>query len=601
MDAVSEIKNRLPIEQLVGQYVALKKSGRHFKALCPFHKERTPSFYVNSEKQLAYCFGCRRGGDHFKFVEEIEGLDFVGALKFLAEKTGVELPRIMPENKKNKSERDRIFEIHEAACGFFADQLKNTGEGKKVSAYIKKRGLNDETIQNAHIGFAPDTRNDLYKFLLGKGFLRPEILSAGLAIAKDTEQTECFDRFRMRLIFPIHNSAGKLCAFGGRAVREGDEPKYLNSPETSIYKKSSILYGFELARSEIRNSSSVIIVEGYMDALQAHQAGFKNVVACGGTALTGEQLLNLKRFTKNVIFAFDRDEAGILATERAIELGLEHEFVIKVAVWDSSAKDPDECIRNDPSKFQDAIQNAIPAFSYLTDFFSKKLNLEDMSDKRKFIDVLLPFLISIKSPLELDFWLKKISNFIDISVRSIYDEMMRYKNSQRGIKNFKSGSNASAVLPKGFQIEEYIIGIILTNPEICSQTSQLLNIDDFEDPELQNIYKIISTKYNQSLGDEKKDGETLLDFIKKTLSESELAKANLLAMFAESRVADMGWDILEKEMLESVRSMLKRRLNREKRALVKKLREAAPSEKKEILTSYQELLQREESLMERTN
>ncbi len=209
MDAISEIKARIAIEDLVSQYVQLKKVGRNFKALCPFHKERTPSFYVNPERQLAYCFGCRKGGDHFKFIEEIEGLDFVGALKFLAEKAGVALPKAVPHDKEKKSERDRLIILHEEAARFFEKQLFETPAGKKVLDYLKKRGLKEETIKSARLGFAQDEQKDaLYSHLLSAGFKRPEILSAGLVLARDTSQDACVDRIRMRLMIPIQNLAG---------------------------------------------------------------------------------------------------------------------------------------------------------------------------------------------------------------------------------------------------------------------------------------------------------------------------------------------------------------------------------------------------------
>lgn len=587
MDSVSEIKARIPIEELVAQYVQLKKVGRNFKALCPFHKERTPSFYVNPERQLAYCFGCRKGGDHFKFIEEIEGLDFRGALQFLAERAGIELPKFAPEDKHKKSERDRLIEMHEKAADFFAKKLFEE-DGKKALSYFKKRDVTEETIKSARLGFAPDGPAALYSYLLEKGFARAEILTAGLAIARDTEQGNCVDRFRRRLIFPLKNLSGGICAFGGRALEDKDEPKYLNSPETPVYHKSSLLYGLSEARDEIRKSSVVVVVEGYMDALTARQAGFKNVVACGGTALTEAQFVLLKRFAKNLIFAFDRDNAGKMATERSIEFGFASEFSIRVAVWKSKAKDPDECIRDKPKIFEEALQTAFPAAEYLLNSFVEMFDTAAAEGKRKVIEGLLPFLNRVASPVELDCWLKQCSAKLDVPMESLYDELKRFQGKQKFVRIV--GKNAMAApegstpeLKENFKIQEYLIGLLLTYPEIRTVANQFLQPEDFEDNQLQNIYRSLTSEYNQ------------------TLDEETASRANVLAMFAESLACDLGWEAVELEARETIKTLLRQKFDREKRTIVTRLREAQGATKMSLLDSYQEFLEKEERLISRMN
>lgn len=597
MDPISDIKNRLPIEQLVSQYVQLKRVGRSYKALCPFHKERTPSFHVSPEKQLAYCFGCHKGGDHFKFIEEIEGLDFVGALKFLAEKTGVNLPKIQPQDKAKKTERDRLIEIHEKAADFYEKSLWDSSEGKPALAYLKKRGFEKEVVKREKLGFAPETGRAVYSYLLDKGFTREEILVSGLAMARDTEKSECVDRFRNRLMFPIRNLAGNVCAFGGRSLREGDEPKYLNSPETPVYHKSSLLYGLSEARPEIRNKNFAIIVEGYMDVLSVKQAGIFNVAACSGAALTESQLVLLKRFTPNAIFSFDRDEAGKTATQRAIELALKQEMSAKVAVWDSKAKDPDECVRSDKKLYAESIENAASAISYLISEAKAKFDTRSIEGKKKLLDAILPFILFIQSPIEVDAWMKNLSALVDISVSSIYDEMKRLKNKPKiGQKPLLSSSEEATDNSKksGFKTAEYIIGIILTYPEIYGLIHQLIQPGDFDDIELQNIYRAITTQYNQSLDDTGNRVEQLNDFIHNNLSDEQRARANLLSMFAESHIADMAWDALEREVLSAVEMFLKQKLDGEKRNIVRQLREKKEGEKTRLLEIYQDLLAREE-------
>lgn len=574
MDPISEIKSRISIEELVSQYIPLKKAGRHFKALCPFHQERTPSFYVSPERQLAYCFGCHKGGDHFKFVEEIEGLDFRGALKFLAEKAGVTLPKTLPEEQKRKSERDRLVEMHEQAAKFFEDQLWESSDGKKVAKYLEKRGLETKTVKEAHLGFAPEAGDKLYTFLLECGFTRGEILTAGLAISRDTEQGNCIDRFRMRLIFPIRNLAGNICAFGGRAVRDGDEPKYLNSPETPIYRKSSVLYGLSEARADIRQKKSVIVVEGYMDALAAAQAGFKNVVACGGTALTTDQLAILKRFAQNLFLAFDRDTAGKLATNRSIELGFTAEFSLRVVVWKSDAKDPDECLRKDPDVFAKAIEEAKPATEYLLKSCSENFDLAAAEGKRKIIEELLPFFTQMKSAVELDVWLKQCASNLGISLSALYDELKRFQGKQKFLgqaalkTSIKPDLSFSPETDSFIRHQEYILGLLLTYPELTSIAFQLLAPEDFDDIELQNIYRSLSTEYNQNLGE----------------------RANLLAMYAETFAADMTFDAVQEELKSIIKALKRLKLNQEKRSLVEQLQRAPAQEKKSLLQAYQDLL-----------
>lgn len=575
MDAINEIKSRLSIEELVGQYVQLKKVGRSFKALCPFHKERTPSFHVSPEKQLAYCFGCHKGGDHFKFIQEIEGLDFRGALNLLAEKAGVELPKKMPEYTQKKSDRDRLIVLHEEATQFFIDQLWNSSEGEKVIKYLKKRGVTEETIKKEKLGFAPDGKDNIYSHLLKKDFTRDEILAGGLAVSRDTEKSDCVDRFRMRLMFPIENLNGNVCAFGGRAVREGDEPKYLNSPETSIYYKSSLMYGLSAARQTVRENKNAIIVEGYMDALALRQAGYKNVVACGGTSLTEDQLIVLKRFTKNILLAFDRDNAGKTATERAIQLAMSQEFSARIVVWKGEYKDPDECIRENPKNFAEGIESASKSPEYLSLYFKEKFG----GDKKQIIESLLPFWNQVINSIELDQWLRQSSADFDISLQSIYDELKRFQGKQKFLKSPAKTNEVNQA--KVFDTYEYLLGLLLTYPEIYNVVNQFLTPEDFGKNELQNIYRSLTSEYNQ------------------TLTEDEKEKVNVLGMYIEARDTDANWEVIESEALEITLSILKKKFNTEKRELSSRLKAAKPSEHAELLESYQKLLAKEEELIGR--
>ncbi|MBI4995064.1 toprim domain-containing protein [Candidatus Peregrinibacteria bacterium] len=467
----------------------------------------------------------------------------------------------------------------EEAEQFFVDQLLNTDEGKKVLKYLKKRGVEEETVKTEHLGFAPDSRESLYSYLLKKDFTRDEILASGLAIARDTEKSQCLDRFRMRLMFPIENLNGNVCAFGGRAVREGDEPKYLNSPETPIYYKSSLMYGLAKARSAIRENKSAIIVEGYMDALALCQAGYKNVAACGGTSLTDDQLAVLKRFTKNVIFAFDRDDAGKLATERAIELAMPQDFFVRVAVWQSNDKDPDECIQKNPKAFASAVEIAPPAADYLLTYFKEKFDAKNSQGKKQIIEAFLPFWNKLISPVELDQWLRSCSENIGISLQSIYDELKRFQGKQKFLKGPSQPQPETAKITKGFDIYEYLLGLLLTYPEAYSIANQFLTPEDFEKNDLQNIYRSLTSEYNQ------------------TLTEEEKQKMNVLSIYIEALHADAPWEVIECEVIEMTLGIIKKKFDREKRTLVSRMKDEKELEKKELLESYQKLLGREEELV----
>jgi DNA primase len=317
---VEQIKARLSIVDVVGSYIKLDKAGSSFKALCPFHNEKSPSFNVSPSRDAYYCFGCNRGGDIFSFVEEIEGIEFVDALKLLADRAGVTLTH---DIKENKSEREHLASLMEEATLFYERQLlQNTA----VKAYLVDRGLTEETVRSFRIGFAPLEWRAVYDHLRSKHFSDAEIEKAGLV--KPTEGKEPYDRFRGRVMFPIFDANGRVVAFSGRVFGEqknkdgSDVAKYINSPETPLYDKSSIMFGYDRAKRAIRTQNFTILVEGQMDLIMSHQAGTENTVAVSGTALTEKHLTLLKRLSDNLVFAFDADEAGLRATARAFRLAL---------------------------------------------------------------------------------------------------------------------------------------------------------------------------------------------------------------------------------------------------------------------------------------
>ena len=316
MNSIEDIKQRLDIVQLVSEYVNLQKSGRNFKALCPFHTEKSPSFFVFPEQQSWHCFGaCGTGGDIFSFIMKKEGLDFGQALHLLAEKAGVALiAASSPQKQVDDKKRDRLSEINEAAAEYYHHLLLNTSAGKMARDYTIERGLSPQTIDNFQLGFSPEGWETIRQYLISKGYEERELIAAGLLVEREGGGN--YDRFRNRLMFPIRDMQGKLVGFGARAL-DDSLPKYLNSPQTLIFDKSNILYGIDHAKKAIRQDNLAIITEGYMDVLTAHQHSWENVVASMGTAVTDRQLAILKKLTRNLILALDADTAGEEAISRS--------------------------------------------------------------------------------------------------------------------------------------------------------------------------------------------------------------------------------------------------------------------------------------------
>jgi len=423
---VEIIKEKLDIVDFLKGYLQLQPSGKNFKALCPFHREKTPSFMVSPERQSWHCFGCNIGGDVFSFVMKYENIEFGEALKILAEKAGVELKRISPTEYKHLG---LLYDINEKAKEFYKAELTNS---KIAQDYILSRGLAKETIDEFEIGFAPTVSEALILHLIKSGFHSEDILRAGLSFK--TERGLQFDRFRGRIMFPIHNHLGKTVGFTGRILPrfdDGKSGKYVNSPETPIFSKSKLLYGFWKSKNFIRDAKNAFLVEGQMDFLMSWQAGAKNTVASSGTALTGDHLHALRRLTDQLVVSFDNDEAGREAGERAIDLAEAADFGVRVAMF-HDYKDPADAVLSDKEYFFKTIENAKPAAEF---YFEKYLPAQaglpagrfNVSDRDNFrnLKAVLEKLRNIGSPVLKSFWLKELSKRTGVSELTLSEEMER--------------------------------------------------------------------------------------------------------------------------------------------------------------------------------
>jgi DNA primase len=426
---VEKIKERLNIVDLLGGYLKLEKAGKNLKARCPFHNEKSPSFFVSPERDSYYCFGCGAKGDIFTFVQEFEGLDFFGALKLLAEKTGVELAR---ENIGQKNEKEAIYNCLEAATQFFESNLPKSSPAQE---YLKKRGLHEKTIKDWRIGFALDDWHTLYEYLSARKFTDIEIEQAGLikrgeARSTNDDHKHFYDRFRARIMFPIRDGAGRVAGFSGRILPQNDDgkaAKYLNSPETAVFNKSRILYGFDLAKLAIKKFDYAVIVEGQMDIIMCHQAGFQNVVATSGTALTPEHLTLLRRISNRAIMAFDADKAGANAATKAWQLALSLGMEVKIAEF-KDGKDPADVIfgENGKEKFKDALRGA----KHIIDYYLSRILDEKLDERKIGAEVrarILPFLALIESNIEKSHFVKKICSATGISENAIWDDLKKVK------------------------------------------------------------------------------------------------------------------------------------------------------------------------------
>ncbi|MEE8413946.1 MAG: DNA primase, partial [Dehalococcoidales bacterium] len=406
MSVIDEVKQKLDIVEVIGQYASLKKAGRNLTALCPFHTEKSPSFFVYTEQQSWHCFGaCNTGGDVFSFVMKKENMDFGETLRFLAQKAGVTIPSVF-EPGAGKDEKEKLYQANEAAALYFHNLMLNSPEAKKARDYLDGRGLSSKTISDFQLGFSLNSWEALKQYLLEKNYTESEILEAGLLVK--TEDGKTHDRFRNRLLFPINDSRGRTVGFGAR-VLDDSLPKYVNSPQTPLFDKSGIIYGLHLAAQTIRKGELAVLVEGYMDVITAHQHGFQNVVAAMGTSITERQISVLKRLTKNIALALDADSAGEEAMLRCVSYENTLETEMKVIIL-PEGKDPDNVIRTDEGNWQRLVAEAVPVIDYTMNMVSSRLDMNSAIGKSALISSLLPFIAKVRDVTRQAHYISKLSS-----------------------------------------------------------------------------------------------------------------------------------------------------------------------------------------------
>ena len=439
--SVEQIKQKLPIADVVSQYVKLTKAGKNLSARCPFHKEKTPSFNVSPERNAYYCFGCGEKGDIFTFVEKMEGVDFRGALRILAERAGVELKQYTGEKGPNKDEKERMYTLQDDAAALFVAQLQNR---KDISEYLHKRGLSDETISKWRIGYALPEWRVLSEHLKGKAYTEKELELSGLAIKPEKEGSGVYDRFRGRIMFPINDAGGRVIGFSGRFFEampasptgrkdvasgssEKEPAKYVNSPETPLFHKSHVLYGFDKARGPMRRSDFAVIVEGQMDLLMMHQCGFPNAVAASGTALTSDHLRAIAHTTKRLVLALDSDEAGVRSALRSAQLAFGQGFDLRIAAFPEGS-DPADVGKEDPEALKRAVRSSQTAVEFFLNYLRGRAK-DERAFRKLAEEQVLPLIASMQSQIEQAHFIQITARTLGLPEESVRAEVAKTKQS----------------------------------------------------------------------------------------------------------------------------------------------------------------------------
>ena len=487
-DARDKIKARISIEDLAGEYLELKRTGRNFKALSPWTNERTPSFIISPDKQIWHDFSSGKGGDIFGFIMEVEGMNFREALEFLARKAGVEIETFDSKRSREISEKkERLRKILQISANFYQHMLVRNKEA--LNYVFKNRKLSKEIVQEFKIGFAPNTQKMLTNFLLKKGFAMSDIRDAGLLNRFGG------DIFRNRMVITLQDSGGSPVGFTGRIIKdEPNAPKYLNTPQTLLYDKSSNIFGLSQAKNEIRKAGFVVVVEGNMDVISSHQAGVKNVVATAGTAMTVHHLKALGRFSNDVRLCFDSDQAGISATERAISLGQQAGVELSIITLNQSAgeaKDPDELIQKDLELWKDSISKPQPAIEWIFDQYEKRLNIATAVGKKEFSTIALKLVENLNDPVEKDFYIEQISKRIGVSKTTLlgkFDEKPRPVKPKRRIKIEKTNEK----FVDEYIYEDDLLALAIKEQKLAKMLSELQD-DILHDKQRNQILQILKS------------------------------------------------------------------------------------------------------------
>ncbi len=571
MQISDEIKSRLDIVDVIREYVPnLKAVGMNFSALSPFKREKTPSFFVSPDKQIWHCFSTGKGGDVISFVMEMEGLSFVEALRVLAPKAGVTLKR---ENPEISSKRNRLLDIMESASSFYHQILMDSPLAAAARQYVfEKRGMSERTAIDWQVGYSPDSWDDLIGHLKKKGFAEAEIFAAGLASKKEGRNS-FYNRFRGRIMFPICDVNGDVVAFTARVSPEKEKTevmgKYVNSPEGMLYSKGKVVFGLDKAKMAIKEAGYAIVVEGQMDCISAHQAGFKNVVASSGTAFTVEQLKLIKRYSSNIVFCFDMDEAGQMAADRAIREAMAAEFNIKVITL-PEGKDPDELIRKDVEAWKESVKGSKHVMQYYFDKTFADFDRKESEGKREIARRILPVIGRLKDKIEQDHWLKKMAQELDVTENALRETLSAALNKEKKpfLRQEQVATSEDHVRHQSREekVSQAFLSLIIKFPALMGYAMDKMMIDHVFGSENKLFYRNLIIYYNDVIGGQSSEvGEKWFEYasFRDWLNDQhggrdddgQFKLLEKLAIVADRDFVDFGLDKAKNEMMLFVRSL----------------------------------------------
>ena len=577
MTDVELIKSKIDIVDFLSEYIHLTKAGRNFKALCPFHSERSPSFIVSPERQSWHCFGaCSMGGDIVTFLEKWENIDFLEALKILAKRAGVPLSQFTPtESSKLK---EKLFEINHLASEFYHYLLTSHKLGERAQKYLSERHIKKETINTFMLGYAPENWDNLIRYLVKKGYTTADIVTSGLAIKSD--QGKAYDRFRGRVMFPLADSRGNIIGFSGRKLpaMSDKEAKYVNSPETPLYTKGNNLYGLSVTKEAIKKEKEAVVVEGEFDFLASFQSGVGNVVAIKGSALTEGQTILIKRYTENVILGLDSDFAGNEAARRGIEIAERGGLSVRMIEL-PFGKDPAECVEKSPHVWKDAVGKAVPIYDFVIHTAISKHNKEDVLGKKRIASEVVPFLSKITNPIVLSHYVKYVARELQVTEESITQAI---KQGEKKILPPRASAVSHLPHDREVLLTEYFLALIIQseNPkELLTQAMSVLTISDFDILPVAQIIEglLLHFKTHQKLDVQAFGGfltpETVPTFDRAYLSDitSVLSRA----------------EVLKKELLYTVKEIKKRALRRRMNVLSTQIRQKEKEGDEDEVSSLQ--------------
>ncbi len=588
MVIVDEIKARIDIVDLVSETVQLRRSGKNYTGFCPFHANtRTPAFVVFPESGTWRCFGqCNEGGDIFKFLMKKEGWDFTEALRFLAEKAGVQLKPPTPQEQAAAEEHDALRSLLEDAVTFYRHQLLNTPPGLVALDYLHRRGLDEATIEAFGLGYAPHSWDAALNHFKSKGVGEKDLLEAGLLTSREGEgETRLYDRFRHRIMFPIRDERGRMAGFGARILDPEDVPKFLNSPQTPVFDKGRLLFGLDRARKSIRAQDQVVIVEGYLDVIALHQAGFANAVSPMGTALTEHQLFLLKRFTRRIVLALDPDAAGDKATLRGLQVArqaMDHEqdpvfdargllghearlqADIRVTVL-PPGMDPDEVVQRDPKEWERIVADARPVVIHVMETLAAGKDLNDPKVKTDLAAQVLPLIGDVSNPIERDTYRQRLARLLRVDERALQGEAAGRPSARRHKRQAQVAPPLEALqsaVSSAYALEEHALGVLLRRPDLLYQVDRKLQesgltrlgVDDFQHAEHQSVLRLLQESIDQDMAEP-------LNFVLNSLSLPMMELAD--GLLARTEKLDPNDERVLNDILRTLLDLRDRRLRQD--------------------------------------